>query len=61
VDRRVDFRRKAAAAVEDLAALEVDRYPAPRFLRLAFELRANVMPTTRSTSRSPRPSAASFC
>jgi predicted nucleic acid-binding protein len=31
-----------AAAVEDLAALEVDRYPALQFLRRAFELRANV-------------------
>lgn len=31
-----------AAAVEDLAALEVDRYPALRFLRRAFELRASV-------------------
>jgi hypothetical protein len=31
-----------AAAVEDLAALEVDRYPALRFLRRAFELWANV-------------------
>ena len=31
-----------AAAVEDLAALEVNRYPALRFLRRAFELRANV-------------------
>jgi predicted nucleic acid-binding protein len=31
-----------AAAVEDLGALEVDRYPALRFLRRVFELRANV-------------------
>ena len=31
-----------AAAVEDLGALEVDRYPAVRFLRRGYELRANV-------------------
>jgi predicted nucleic acid-binding protein len=31
-----------AAAVEDLGALEVDRYPALRFLRRVYELRPNV-------------------
>jgi predicted nucleic acid-binding protein len=34
--------RRFAAAVEDLGALEVDRYPALRFLRRVYELRANV-------------------
>jgi predicted nucleic acid-binding protein len=31
-----------AAAVDDLGVLEVDRYPALRFLRRVWELRANV-------------------
>jgi predicted nucleic acid-binding protein len=31
-----------AAAVDDLAQLDVDRYPALRFMRRAYELRANV-------------------
>ncbi|MHB1593950.1 MAG: type II toxin-antitoxin system VapC family toxin [Streptosporangiaceae bacterium] len=31
-----------AAAVEDLAQLDADRYPALRFMRRAYELRANV-------------------
>ncbi|MGH3277051.1 MAG: type II toxin-antitoxin system VapC family toxin [Streptosporangiaceae bacterium] len=31
-----------AAAIDDLRALELDRYPALRFVRRAFELRANV-------------------
>ncbi len=31
-----------AAAVDDLGQLDIDRYPALRFMRRAFELRANV-------------------
>ncbi|MHB1876258.1 MAG: type II toxin-antitoxin system VapC family toxin, partial [Streptosporangiaceae bacterium] len=31
-----------AAAVDDLAQLDVDRYPALRFMRRAYKLRANV-------------------
>jgi predicted nucleic acid-binding protein len=31
-----------AAAVEDLGQLDLDRYPALRFMRRAYELRANV-------------------
>lgn len=31
-----------AAAVADLEALELDRYPVLRFMRRAYELRANV-------------------
>jgi predicted nucleic acid-binding protein len=34
--------QRFAAAVEDLEQLEIDRYPAPRFMRRAYELRANV-------------------
>lgn len=34
--------RRFAAAVADLAAIDVARYPAVHFLRCAFELRANV-------------------
>lgn len=34
--------QRFTAAVEDLQALEVDRYPALRFLRRTWELRANV-------------------
>lgn len=34
--------RRFAAAVEDLEQLEIDRYPALRFMRRAYELRANV-------------------
>jgi predicted nucleic acid-binding protein len=34
--------QRFAAAVEDLEQLEIDRYPALRFMRRAFELRANV-------------------
>ena len=33
-----------AAAVRDLEDLDLDRYPAPRFMRRAWELRANVTP-----------------
>ncbi len=31
-----------AAAVDDLGQLDIDRYPALRFMRRAYELRANV-------------------
>jgi predicted nucleic acid-binding protein len=31
-----------AAAVDDLGQLDIDRYPALRFMRCAYELRANV-------------------
>ena len=34
--------QRFAAAVEDLEQLEIDRYPALRFMRRAYELRANV-------------------
>jgi predicted nucleic acid-binding protein len=34
--------QRFAAAVEDLEQLEMDRYPALRFMRRAYELRANV-------------------
>ncbi len=34
--------QRFATAVEDLGQLEIDRYPALRFLRRAYELRANV-------------------
>ncbi len=34
--------QRFAAAVEDLEQLEIDRYPALRFVRRAHELRANV-------------------
>jgi predicted nucleic acid-binding protein len=34
--------QRFAAAVEDLEQLEIDRYPALRFMRRACELRANV-------------------
>ena len=34
--------QRFAAAVEDLEQLEIDRYPARRFMRRAYELRANV-------------------
>jgi predicted nucleic acid-binding protein len=34
--------QRFAAAVEDLEQLEIDRYPAFRFMRRAYELRANV-------------------
>lgn len=36
--------RRFAAAIDDLAALEFDRYPAIHFARRAYELRANVTP-----------------
>lgn len=36
--------RRFASAVEDLAALDFDRYPAIHFARRAYELRANVTP-----------------
>jgi predicted nucleic acid-binding protein len=39
---RLIFDARFAAAVEDLAALEVDRYLALRFLRRVFEPRATV-------------------
>lgn len=34
--------QRFAAAVEDLEQLDLDRYPALRFMRRAYELRANV-------------------
>jgi predicted nucleic acid-binding protein len=34
--------QRFAAAVEDLGQLDLDRYPALRFMRRAYELRANV-------------------
>ena len=34
--------QRFAAAVEDLEQLEIDRYPALRFMSRAYELRANV-------------------
>jgi predicted nucleic acid-binding protein len=34
--------QRFAAAVEDLEQLEIDRYPALRFMHRAYELRANV-------------------
>ena len=34
--------QRFAAAVEDLEQLEIERYPALRFMRRAYELRANV-------------------
>ena len=34
--------RRFAAAVDDLEALDMDRYPTIRFMRRAYELRANV-------------------
>jgi predicted nucleic acid-binding protein len=34
--------QRFAAAVDDLEQLEIDRYPALRFMRRAYELRANV-------------------
>ncbi len=34
--------QRFAAAVEDLEQLEIDRYPALRFMRRAYELRVNV-------------------
>lgn len=34
--------RRFAAAVDDLGQLDIDRYPALRFMRRAYELRANV-------------------
>jgi predicted nucleic acid-binding protein len=34
--------QRFAAAVEDLQQLDLDRYPALRFMRRAYELRANV-------------------
>jgi len=34
--------QRFAAAVEDLGQLDIDRYPALRFMRRAYELRANV-------------------
>jgi predicted nucleic acid-binding protein len=34
--------RRFAAAVEDLGQLDLDRYPVLRFMRRAYELRANV-------------------
>jgi predicted nucleic acid-binding protein len=48
-----------AAAVRDLEDLDLDRYPALRFMRRAWELRANVLRTTRPMWRSPRSLAAS--
>jgi predicted nucleic acid-binding protein len=33
-----------AAAIDDLADLDLDRYPALRFMRRAWDLRANVTP-----------------
>lgn len=33
-----------STAIDDLALLEVDRYPTLRFMRRAFELRSNVTP-----------------
>ncbi len=34
--------QRFAAAVEDLGQLDIDRYPTLRFMRRAYELRANV-------------------
>ena len=34
--------QRFAAAVDDLGQLDIDRYPALRFMRRAYELRANV-------------------
>ncbi len=34
--------QRFAAAVDDLEQLDIDRYPALRFMRRAYELRANV-------------------
>ncbi len=34
--------QRFAAAVDDLEQLEIDRYPALRFMRRAYELRSNV-------------------
>jgi len=34
--------RRFAAAVDDLGQLDIDRYPTLRFMRRAYELRANV-------------------
>jgi len=34
--------QRFAAAVDDLGQLDIDRYPACRFMRRAYELRANV-------------------
>ena len=42
MDRRHGLRPRFAAAVDDLGQLDIDRYPTLRFMRRAYELRANV-------------------
>ena len=50
--------RRFSAAVEDLEALTMTRYPALPLIRRAYELRANVSAYDATTSRSPRRSGA---